>query len=96
VIGAVSEKLIKQEAVGGMNLHAIEARCLRVRGVRAEQELALGAAAGDQVELARKHRSGKHALAPDQDLGLSHRGRAGRLCASRPSAAVPGRRRARC
>lgn len=41
------------------------------RGVGAEQELALGAATGDQVELARKHLSGEHAVARNQDLGRS-------------------------
>jgi hypothetical protein len=39
------------------------------RGVGAEQELALSAAAGDQVELAWKHLSGEHALARNQRSG---------------------------
>jgi hypothetical protein len=41
------------------------------RRVRAQQELALGAAAGDQVELTRKHLAREHALARHQDLGQS-------------------------
>jgi hypothetical protein len=47
---------------------AVEERVVG-RRVRAQQELALGAAAGDQVELTRKHLAREHALARYQDLG---------------------------
>jgi hypothetical protein len=62
------------------------------RGVRAEQELALGAAAGDQVELTRKHLPREHAMARNQDLGqsIATRSRAVGAAGVRWSAIVSG------